>query len=179
MNRLYKEYEMSVPSKIENYLKENKYHFLVMKHSPTERAIENLATAKCPPSQLAKVLVFDINKKRSFVILPSNELVHLGTLKESLQTQDVKMLGEEDLENSFKECEIGATPPLGGLYNMPVYLSNHFQKDQEMYFNGGTHTDLILMPYQEFLIVEHPQITNFSVPIEDYIDYKDEFRRSF
>ncbi|OUR96285.1 hypothetical protein A9Q84_07970 [Halobacteriovorax marinus] len=170
---------MSVPNKIKSYLEDSKYHFQVIEHSPTERSLENLSTAKCPPTQLAKVLVFEINKRKSFVILPSDELVHLGTLKDELETGQVKMLRESDLEEYFNDCEVGATPPFGGLYNMPIYLSSHFQKDQEMYFNGGTHTDLVRMPYQEFLIVEHPTIANFSVPIKDFSDYREEYRRFF
>jgi len=168
---------MSIPNKIKSYLENNKYHFQVLEHAPTDTSLENLSTAKCPPNQMAKVLIFEIDKKKSFVILPSDEVVHLGTLKDSLETRHVKMLTEYDLEDSFSECEVGATPPFGQLYEMPVYLSGHFQKDQEMFFNGGTHTDLVRMPYQEFLIVENPKILNFSVPIKDYEDYREEYRR--
>lgn len=49
-------------------------------------------------------------------------------------------------------------PPFGELYDMDVYIADDLTKDKEIVFNGGTHSELIKMPYRDFEKLVHPKI---------------------
>jgi len=56
----------------------------------------------------------------------------------------------------FPDCEIGAMPPFGHLYDMPVYVTESLSEDEDIAFNAGSHVELIRMPYSEFESLVNP-----------------------
>ncbi len=53
-------------------------------------------------------------------------------------------------------------PAYGFLYCLLSLLSEHFDRNKDIYFKAGTHTDILKVPYKEFNTIEKPYRTNFS-----------------
>jgi Ala-tRNA(Pro) deacylase len=58
----------------------------------------------------------------------------------------------------FPDCEVGAMPPFGNLYNMEVFVSRLLSHDEEIAFNAGSHTELIRMSYKDFERLAEPKV---------------------
>ena len=63
----------------------------------------------------------------------------------------------------FHDCEIGAMPPFGNLYDLDVYVSETLAEDEEINFNAGTHSELIRMKYKDFEELAKPKVLKFSL----------------
>jgi Ala-tRNA(Pro) deacylase len=63
----------------------------------------------------------------------------------------------------FPDCEVGAMPPFGNLYGIPVYVDAALTQDKEIIFNAGTHQDTIRMRYADFERLAVPKIFAFAL----------------
>jgi Ala-tRNA(Pro) deacylase len=63
----------------------------------------------------------------------------------------------------FPGVEIGAMPPFGNLYDMPVYVDEGLTHDERIAFNAGTHSELIQLDYKDYHRLVNPTIVNFSL----------------
>ncbi len=62
----------------------------------------------------------------------------------------------------FPDCDVGAMPPFGNLYGMPVYVSLSLAEDEEIAFNAGSHAELIRMAYRDFERLVKPRLVDFA-----------------
>jgi Ala-tRNA(Pro) deacylase len=53
-------------------------------------------------------------------------------------------------------------PPVGGLYNLPVYLDSSLASEPMIAFNAGTHRDELHMSTAEFRRAVEPQIVSLA-----------------
>ena len=60
----------------------------------------------------------------------------------------MELASENEFAELFPECEVGAMPPFGNLYDMPVYVADPLADDAEIAFNAGNHSELIRIAYQ-------------------------------
>jgi Ala-tRNA(Pro) deacylase len=74
----------------------------------------------------------------------------------------VRLATELEFSRLFPDCELGAMPPFGALYNMPVYVDESLAKDREVLFNAGTHHDAVRMRYDDFSRLAKPKVCSFS-----------------
>ena len=62
----------------------------------------------------------------------------------------------------FPDCELGAMPPFGSLYNLAVYVDESLAADDAIVFNAGTHRDAIRMRYDDFVRLAKPRVCSFA-----------------
>jgi Aminoacyl-tRNA editing domain len=67
------------------------------------------------------------------------------------------------IQNRFPDREIGAMPPFGNLYGMPVLAEESLAKDKEIAFNAGTHSELIRLSWGDFVRLVKPKVLDFDV----------------
>ena len=70
---------------------------------------------------------------------------------------------ERDLERWYPDCELGAMPPLGPLYNQPVFVDRAFEGG-DIVFDAGSHSDAVRMAFDDFARVVHPAMGDFGRP---------------
>jgi Ala-tRNA(Pro) deacylase len=62
----------------------------------------------------------------------------------------VDLASEMEFKSKFPDCETGALPPLGNLYDMPVFADASPSQDKEIAFNAGSHRELIRLAWKDF-----------------------------
>jgi len=62
----------------------------------------------------------------------------------------------------FPDCELGAMPPFGSLYNLRVFVDESLAADEEIVFNAGTHRDAIRMRFADFARLAKPTMTSLA-----------------
>ena len=92
------------------------------------------------------------------MVMPAHYRVDLTRLSRALGGPEVELAEESEFRDAFPDCELGAMPPFGHLYGMPVYIDSRLAQHSDIAFNAGTHTDAVRMPYAEFERLAEPEL---------------------
>ena len=91
-------------------------------------------------------------------VLPASHRVDLDYLKRGVTAKNVEVASESEFKDLFPDCEVGAMPPFGNLYDMDVYVAEKLTDDEEIAFNSGSHTELVRLSYQDFEKLVSPKV---------------------
>jgi len=141
---------MSIPKAIISYFKKNRISYKVMKHEVAYTAQEIAAAQHVSGKQVAKTVLVKTGKDFILAVLPATHLIDFNKLKKLAKLKKASLAQEEDMIRLFPGIEAGAMPPLGKLYNLPVYVDKSLGLDPEIIFNAGTHADMLKMKYKDF-----------------------------
>ncbi len=148
--------------KLTDYLDRHQIEYIVIRHSVAYNAQRIAATTHIPGKEIAKTVIVKIDGRLAMAILPASYLIRLDWLKEATGSKNVSIASEMEFKNRFPDCEIGAMPPFGNLYDMEVYVAESLTEDEEICFNAGTHVELIRMFYADFERLVEPVVLRFS-----------------
>jgi len=137
-------------TRLKEFLDRENVKYVTIGHSPAFTAQEIAERAHVPGKELAKTVMVKIDGKLAMIVVPASEHVRLAHLKEALGADEVELAGEYEFKERFPDCETGAMPPFGNLYDLPVFVSATLREDDEIAFNVGSHSELIRMAYADF-----------------------------
>ena len=140
-----------MPAKaLKEYLDRHKIAYEVIPHSRAYTAQETAATAHVPGRDLAKTVMARVDGRMAMLVLPAQYRVDFRLLCNLIGTEDIELATEKEFRTLFPDCEPGAMPPFGNLYEMDVYVAEQLADEKAIAFNAGTHTELIRMAYSDF-----------------------------
>src|SRR5262245_5691640 len=142
------------------------YHlvkYVVIQHSPAYTMQEVASKTHIPGKELAKTVILEIDGRLAMAVLPASQKVDLEQLREAVGGQRLTLARENVFRDRFPECEPGAMPPFGNLYDMDVYVADSLAEDEEIAFNAGSHTQLLRLSYQDFERLVQPRVLHFAV----------------
>lgn len=148
--------------KLKEFLDKENIKYVSIKHSSAYTAQEIAALAHIPGKELAKTVVVKINGKMAMAVLPASYKIDVNLLKEITGTENLRLADEAEFKDKFPDCEVGAMPPFGNLYNMEVFAAHSLEEDDEIAFNACSHTELIKMSFKDFKRLVNPKITEFA-----------------
>lgn len=152
---------MSMSARLKSFLDEQRIRYTLMSHSPAYTAQAAAATLHVPGRELAKTVVVRSNGDTMLAVLPASAHVNLKKLA-ALVGKPVRLANEQEFSGLFPDCELGAMPPFGQLYNLPVYVDRSLSADEEIVFNAGTHRDAVRMRFQDFEQLARPNVASFA-----------------
>ncbi len=150
--------------KLKDFLDKNNIKYVSIRHSTAYTAQEIAASAHVKGRNMAKTVMVKVDGELAMAVLPAKYRVDLDRLKEGSGGGQVELATEQDFVGKFTDCEAGAMPPFGNLYDMRVYADETLKADKEIAFNAGSHSELIQLSYLDFEALVRPAITKFSVP---------------
>ncbi len=152
-----------MPTKrLKEFLDSNKVKYMAISHSQAFTAQEIAASAHIPGRQLAKTVMITLGGEMAMAVLPATDHVDLRLLKKAAGVKKAKLAGEKEFKDLFPDCEIGAMPPFGNLYDLEVYVAASLAGDEDIAFNAGSHTELVQLAYADFERLVQPQVVDFS-----------------
>lgn len=149
--------------KLVEYLDQQDVKYVVITHSRAFTMQEIAAATHIPGKELAKTVVVDIDGRLALAVLPASQKADLELLREQVRAKEVTLAKEREFQDRFPDCEPGAMPPFGKLYDMDVYVADTLAEDEEIAFNAGSHTELVRMAYRDFERLAQPQVIHFGV----------------
>ena len=148
--------------KLKSFLDENTVRYVSIKHSPAYTSQEIAQSAHIRGKEMAKTVMVKVGGKMAMAVLPASERVDLELLAQSLGAASVELATEQEFGKLFPDCELGAMPPFGNLYDLEVFVSPHLAEDAEIAFNAGSHTELIQLTYTDFERLVSPATVRLS-----------------
>ena len=145
--------------KLKEFLDSKQVKYVSMTHSPAFTSQEIAAAAHVSGKQLAKTVIVKTNGNLAMVVIPANSQINFAKLKAAMgSTTDLAT--ESEFKDKFVGCEVGAMPPFGNLYDVPVYVSDQLGKQDYIIFNAGSHSELIQLPYADFQRLVNPKVVS-------------------
>jgi len=156
---------MSIARRLKAYLDDNDVTYSHCVHRLAYTAQEVAAAQHVPGKEVAKTIVLEGNGGFFLVVLPAVMKVDIEALLSELPYQAIRLATESEFASLFPDSELGAMPPFGNLYNLPVYVDESLAEDEEIVFNAGTHVETIRMKYKDFERLVRPQRVQAGIPL--------------
>lgn len=153
---------MKCKERLARYLSENGVPFKAMNHPTAYTAQEVAAAQGVSGKQLAKVVIVKANDQPVMLVLQASTMVDLRKAAQMLGAKSLVLAREGDFADLFPDSEVGAMPPFGNLYNVPVYVDEGLAAQEEIVFAAGTHTDTFRMRYADFARLVSPTLGAFA-----------------
>ena len=144
------------------FLDKSKVKYKVTKHKAAFTAQEMAAEEHEPGKYVAKPVVVKADDKYVMCVLPACYNIDLKALKSQLKAKSVKVAKEKELGEIFGDCELGAQPPFGNLYDLPTIMDKVLEQDDHIMFQGGTHEKSIRMSMDDYRKLVGPKVLEFS-----------------
>ncbi len=143
--------------RLHNFLDERHAPYATLTHHRTVTAHDTATATHVGEQLFAKTVMLKIDGDMAMMVMPAAYRIDLTRLSRALGGSAVEIAQESEFKSAFPDCELGAMPPFGNLYGMPVYVDARLSGHAEIVFNAGTHTDAVRMPYAEFERLAEPQ----------------------
>lgn len=112
--------------------------------------------------KVAKTVLLKTAQGHMLAVLPATHHIDLEQLREDLGDPNVALAGEDEMERLFPDCEPGAVPPFGSLYQLPTFMDDSLAQDESIVFEGPDHEQAIRMSLQDYEAIEHPRHAHFA-----------------
>jgi Ala-tRNA(Pro) deacylase len=149
---------MTIPQQIKDFLGSRGISYRVVAHSQQFTASRVAEAQHVSGKELAKSVMVVADDRLVMAVVPANERLDIEKLGQLLAAASVRLANENEFRERFPGCEVGAEPPFGQLYDVPVWLDASFEEHPTITFNAGTHTDSIQMSLPDFEELEHPTV---------------------
>ncbi|MFY0992919.1 aminoacyl-tRNA deacylase [Halomonas sp. C05BenzN] len=136
--------------RVKRFLDDNGVKYVIQQHSPAYTAKEIAEAAHVPGRHFAKCVMVEIDGRLALTVLPATDRVDLQRLGGSLGAQSVELAREADFQDRFPDCEPGAMPPFGNLFDLEVFVSPHLAEADLISFNAGSHREVMQLAYSAF-----------------------------
>ena len=162
-----KKLPISTPSKqnvyesIISFLKSNAVEFTALEHEAVLTSEDAAKVRNTSLSQGAKAMVMYAEGKPMMLVLPGNRKVDIKLFKNNHAFKEFRMATPGEVEQ-VTGVKIGAVPPFGNLFKIPLYVDSTLGKNEQIVFNAGSHTQSIIMKYDDFVKIANPQVELFS-----------------
>ena len=147
-------------SRLKEILDGKNIRFIVVSHSTAYTAAAIAAMTHTPGKEIAKSVMVIADGALAMVVVPGSKHVDLRALKSALGANEVSLAHEHQFAHVFPDCEVGAMPPFGNLYDVPVYVDESLSEDNEIAFNAGSHRELLRMACSDYCKLVKPKLVN-------------------
>lgn len=149
-------------SKLRDFLDANNIKYMVVSHSLAYTAQGIAALTHVSGKKLAKTVIIKVDGLLAMAVVPASLHVDLDRLRTLTGAQTVEIASEREFKDAFPDCETGAMPPFGNLYDMPVYADASLAENEEITFSAGTHRELVRMTWCDMARLVNPLVGNLT-----------------
>lgn len=144
-----------------SYLENHQVVFESIHHPIAFSALHLSEVSHIASNDVAKVVICKTKAKMFMVVLRANDSIDLEILGDILG-QPVVLSTEAEFAANFPDCEVGAMPPFGNLYDMDVYVADTLATDHKIAFNAGNHSECLKMLWKDYERLVDPKIIHVA-----------------
>ena len=148
--------------KVKEFLDDSSVSYDVMEHIPVFTAQQMAQIEHEPGKYVAKPVIVKVDGKNIMCVLAACYKINLGELKKQLGAETIELVDEKELGEIFEDCELGAEPPFGNLYNLPVIMDKALTSDDHIIFQDGSHDHAIKLNMEDYRKLVEPKVMDFS-----------------
>lgn len=134
-----------------DYLNDKKVLFELHHHPRSVSAMRTAAVQHVSGKHFAKAVVVRGGGRPLLAVLPAHLRLDLDKLSRLSRIDDLELVEEAEFFNLFPNCEVGAMPPFGHMFDMDIYIDDDIAVAPEVHFNACTHSHTISLSGKDFL----------------------------
>jgi Ala-tRNA(Pro) deacylase len=148
--------------KLEDLLVSRHIAFQRLPHRRTYTANRMAQALHVKGREVAKTVLLRTGRGHMLAVLPATHHIDLEQLREELQDPELTLASEEEMDRLFPDCERGAVPPFGSLYDVPTIMDDSLTEDETIVFEGPDHEQAIRITLRDYEALEHPRHAHFA-----------------
>lgn len=153
---------MKCRERLEAYLQENAVPYEIQ-HHPVAYTAQRVADSEHLSGKLlGKVVVVVADEKLAMLVLAAPARVDWTKVAEAVGTDEVRLAHESEFAKTFPDCEVGAMPPFGNLYSLPVYVDQDLAANEKVIFQAGSHDETFSIRYADFARLAKPTVVSLT-----------------
>ncbi len=133
-------------------------------HEPVHTSQEAAEVRRMKLSEGAKAIVLFADGKPIMVTVPGDRKIDFKSFKALYKIKDLRMATPDEVLG-ITSVPIGAVPPFGHIFGIPLYADAAIRQNQSVSFNAGLHTKSIRMAEADYEMLAKPVIGEFSKPL--------------
>ena len=149
-------------TKVHSLLDEHGVSYETHEHPRAVSAQRVAAAEHVSGWEVAKPVLLSVGDKLAMVVVPAAVQVDLDKVSRVFGGNPVRLATEEEFSSAFPDCELGAEPPFGNLYEVPVFLDERLRARSEMVCRDGSHTESITLAVADYVRVVQPEIADLG-----------------
>jgi Ala-tRNA(Pro) deacylase len=153
---------MDCLARLEAFLRDNKVPFQIQHHPVAYTAQQLAASEHIPGRMVAKSVIAFLDGQMAMLVLPGPRKVDFARAEALLGAKEARLAHELEFAARFPDCDVGAMPPFGNMYGLPVYVDKSLAADERIVFAAGTHTDTVTMTFTDFVSLAQPTVVDFG-----------------
>src|SRR5262245_28788873 len=100
--------------------------------------------------RVAKVVCVMADGRPFELVLPASRRVDLDRVRDLLSAREIRLATEQEIEQHFPDCEVGALPALRHWRGVEVLMDGHLCCGGDILLTAGTHTDAIRVRFDDW-----------------------------
>ena len=147
--------------RLKQYLTDQHVYFEVQEHRQVYTMQEVAATLHEKGEHVAKVFIATVDGKPAMLVLPAPAQVDLDKVRALLKAKEARRAREFEFAQLFADCDVGAMPPFGNIYQVPVYIDRSLVDEPYIVFQAGTHHTTMKIAMTDYQRLASPVIGDF------------------
>lgn len=135
--------------------------FQIIEHAPVYTSEEAAKIRGISLHEGLKSLVLYADGQPIMVAVPGDRKVNFKLFKKQYGVRDLRMATPEEVVK-VTGVEIGAVPPFGHIFGIPLYLDETVKSCERVVFNAGLHARSISLSRKDYETVAKPTLGVFS-----------------
>ena len=153
---------MPIPPRIRDYLDSQNVPYETLRHSQAFTAQEVAHSLRVSGKKYVKAVAARGDGKPVLVVMLASHRLNFQEAKSALKAGQLNLLAESELAGLFPDCDVGAVPPFGNLYQLDVWVDRAVASAEYILFCAGTHEECIRMRYADFAKLTRPFVGHFA-----------------
>lgn len=152
---------MLMPERLESHLGHNHIAYSLILHARAHSAQVAASIMHIPGKEVAKTVAVCAGDRVLLAVLPASYHINFEKLS-AITGEKVQLMEEQKCREMFPDCEGGAIPPFGELYDVPVYMDQALADDPDIVFGAGTLSESLRIGNVDFIHLVKPKICSFA-----------------
>jgi len=154
-----------ISTKLIEYLENAGVPYSPHPHAPAYTSQQIAQTIHVPGREMVKCVMLKADEARLVMaVLCSNDTANLDILREEIGCRKLRLASEAEFIDAFPTCKVGAMPPFGNVFNVPMYCDTNLSRNREIEFNAGSHDETIRMRFDDYKRLANPKMIHFAQP---------------
>ena len=136
--------------RVRRFLLEHGIPYTTDTHEVAYTAKETATVERVPAQQVAKAVMLKADDRLVMAVLPGHRHVDFDKAAAALGVTTCRLATEGEFAALFPDCEEGAEPPFGALYDVAMVVDSQLQ-GAGITFSGGSHSTSISMALKDYL----------------------------
>ncbi len=151
----------SIFERVENFLRQQRIDFRVLRHEPVFTSEQAAAVRGVPLASGAKALVCKMDDRFALFVIPADRKLDGRQVRQAVGSRSLRFATVDEL-SQLTGLAPGSVPPFGHLFGLVTYCDSRMAGSEKINFNAGDHSISVSMRWVDYLRVENPTLGSFT-----------------